>query len=99
MLDGVARALELATPFTIHLDLREIRIPSRAIVMRGVGWAGRHAEAIDEHVQGICAIVPNRFVKAVVDVALRATQPPMPALCFRDEAAALEFARELSDNK
>ena len=94
VLGGVDEALGLGVPLLLTVDLRELRVPSRAIVRRGTQWAGGSGAAIDAHVRAIAVVVPNVFVKAVVDVVLRATQPPMPTQCFREEEAALRWARQ-----
>ena len=83
----------------MHIDLREIRLPPRAMANYVIEWLDteERARAIDEHVKALCVALPANFLlRAMANLVLRFAKPPMPTKICNDDAAADRFVREVS---
>ena len=95
-LDTLTAVLERREPFTILWDVRNVSLPSRAQLLKGVAWANAHKQELDTYLAGIGVLQSSRVVRAVANLVIRLTKPPQPICITMDEKRVDEFARPIS---
>ena len=63
----------------------------RALAQICVRWADEHAEQWDTHVQGLCIIIGNPFVRGTLNLLTKMLQPPQPIRYCATAEEALDF--------
>lgn len=68
VLDVLQQGLDKGTPFSVVWDLRQLKIPPRAVIRTGTDWMGKpeNAGRLDELVQAVVILLKDPLIRAVV---------------------------------
>lgn len=89
------RTLRRGEPFTVLLDLRTTRLPSRKALQFGLEWMARPqiAAPLDELVASISLVIESPVVRAMPGWGLSVCKPPHPVHFLSSPEAADEPTR------
>ena len=97
VLRSLGCALDRGKEFTVLWDLRELKIPPRAVIRVATDWMGQpeNAKRLDRQARATAVVVKGPLIRACASWTLAICKPPCPVRICRDRDEALEFARAI----
>jgi len=95
VLRSLRLVLDQDMPFSVVWDLRQIKVPPRAVIRIATDWMGLpdNAAPLDKNVRATAVIVKGPIIRAVASWTVKICNPPSPVKICRNQDEALEFAR------